>query len=85
MPRQGFESRDKYRVSFPKMNTTGPGDVDCISQALNWVWLALLAWLVYLIVRPFLIPLGWAMVLGVMTYPVHARLAARWGPGARPP
>jgi predicted PurR-regulated permease PerM len=60
--------------------TNGP-DRDQTSQVLYWVGLAVLGWLVFLVVRPFLIPLGWAAVLAVVTYPVHARLATRWRPG----
>ena len=37
--------------------------------------------LVYQIVTPFLVPLGWATVLAVVAYPTHERLATRWGPG----
>jgi len=48
---------------------------------LGWAGLALLLYLVYLIVRPFLNPLGWAAVIAIVFHPVHARFAARWGPG----
>jgi len=54
-------------------------DSDRISAALAWGGLALLLWLAYLVVRPFLIPLGWSCVLAVVTYPLHTRLARRWG------
>jgi predicted PurR-regulated permease PerM len=54
--------------------------VDRISTALAWGGLAALLYLVYLILEPFLIPLGWAGVLAVVFYPAHARLALRWGP-----
>lgn len=50
-------------------------------RALTWGGLALLLWLVYLVVRPFFIPLGWAAVLAIVAYPVHERLAARWPAG----
>jgi predicted PurR-regulated permease PerM len=63
------------------MNQTNEPDRDQTSQVLHWVGLAVLGWLVFLVVRPFLIPLGWAAVLAVVTYPVHARLATRWRPG----
>src|SRR5262245_33342160 len=54
---------------------------DRIHDALTWGGLALLAWLVYLDVRPFLIPLGWAAVLAIVAFPVHARLARRMKSG----
>jgi predicted PurR-regulated permease PerM len=61
------------------VNATSRGDE--VAHVLRWGGLAVLAWLVFVIVRPFFIPLGWAAVLAVVTYPVHARLAARWRPG----
>lgn len=51
------------------------------STALTWVGLTLLAYLVFLVVRPFLIPLGWAGVIAVMLYPAFTRLAVRMGRG----
>ena len=50
-------------------------------RALTWGGLALLFWLVYLIVRPFLTPLGWAAVLAIVSYPVCTRLTRRMGRG----
>jgi predicted PurR-regulated permease PerM len=55
--------------------------LDPAAGALTWGLLAVLSYLVYLVVEPFLIPLAWASVLAVIAYPVHARLAHRWGPG----
>ena len=49
------------------------------STALTWLSLALLAYLVYIVVHPFLIPLGWAAVIAVMLYPAFARLTTRMG------
>lgn len=46
-------------------------------RALTWGGIALLIWLVYLVVQPFLIPLGWAAVLAIISYPVYARLTRR--------
>lgn len=40
----------------------------------------ILAYLVFLIFRPFLVPLAWAVVLVVVSYPVYESLARRWGP-----
>src|SRR5262245_18041877 len=56
--------------------------IDQIESAVMWGGLALLVYLVYLIVEPFLNPLGWAAVLAVVAYPTHERLALRWGAGA---
>ena len=42
--------------------------------------LVLLAYLVFRVFQPFLVPLGWAAVLVVFCYPWHARLEQRWGP-----
>jgi len=51
------------------------------SAVLTWAALALLAYLLYLIVQPFLIPLGWACVIAVLVYPPYAQLARRTAPG----
>jgi predicted PurR-regulated permease PerM len=51
-----------------------------LSAAFFYAAVALLVWLVFLIVRPFLEPLGWAAVLAILLAPWHSRLAARWGP-----
>jgi predicted PurR-regulated permease PerM len=53
--------------------------IDQFESAVMWGGLALLVYLVYLIVTPFLVPLGWATVLAVVAYPTHERLAIRWG------
>src|SRR5262249_36187106 len=52
-----------------------------ISVALRWIGLGVLFYLVYLIVRPFLIPLGWASVLAVIAHPIYDKLARRLGKG----
>ncbi len=39
----------------------------------------LLFYLVFRIFEPFLVPLGWAVVLVVCFYPLHERLVKRWG------
>ena len=39
----------------------------------------LLAYLAFLVAAPFLVPLAWAAILSVVTYPVHARLKQRLG------
>jgi len=42
----------------------------------------LLGLLAYLVASPFLVPLAWAAILAVVTYPVHARLRLRLGSNA---
>jgi len=51
--------------------------VDRVSMALAWGGLAALLYLVYLVIEPFLIPLGWAGVLAVVFYPAHEKIARR--------
>jgi predicted PurR-regulated permease PerM len=50
------------------------------AAAITWASVALLAYLLYLVIEPFLVPLGWACVLAVVIYPVYARLSTRVGP-----
>jgi predicted PurR-regulated permease PerM len=50
-----------------------------LSSILFYGTAALLAWFVYLVVRPFLVPLGWAAVLAVLSYPWNRKLTAHWG------
>lgn len=57
------------------------GTSDRIATVLAWSGLALLIYLVYLVIAPFLLPLAWAGVLSVVFYPAHARMAVKWGPG----
>src|SRR4029077_10752355 len=51
---------------------------DGLSAILFYGALFLLGWLVFLIFRPFLVPLGWAGVLAVLFYGHYQRLAHRW-------
>jgi predicted PurR-regulated permease PerM len=53
--------------------------VDQIAAVLGWAGLAVLLYLAYLVVQPFLIPLGWAAVFAIVVYPMHRVLALRWG------
>jgi predicted PurR-regulated permease PerM len=57
-----------------------PTDTGEMSAALTWAGLAVIAYLLYLVVQPFLVPLGWACVLAVLVYPAHAKVAVRFGP-----
>jgi predicted PurR-regulated permease PerM len=50
-----------------------------LGAAMFYAILAVLAYLSYLIFEPFLAALAWAIVLVVVFYPLHERLARRWG------
>jgi predicted PurR-regulated permease PerM len=50
-----------------------------LSSAVFFAAVALLIWLVFEIIRPFLVPLGWAAILAILIAPLHDRLAVRWG------
>jgi predicted PurR-regulated permease PerM len=50
-----------------------------LGNALFYGIVVVLAYLVFLVFEPFLVSLAWAVVLVVVTYPVYARLARRWG------
>jgi predicted PurR-regulated permease PerM len=54
---------------------------DRLAGALSLAALAALLYLLFLVVRPFLPPLGWAAVLAIVFYPMHERLERRWGAG----
>src|SRR5262245_28826064 len=54
------------RSTLPYMVDIGGGHtMDRVSMALAWGGLAALVYLVYLVIEPFLVPLGWAGVLAV--------------------
>jgi predicted PurR-regulated permease PerM len=53
--------------------------VEHLNTAVFYVAVALLAWMVFRIVSPFLDPLGWAGILAILIHPIRERLAARWG------
>lgn len=48
-----------------------------LQSALLWILLGLLVLLLYLIVKPFLVPLVWAVVMVVFLFPVHQKLASK--------
>lgn len=54
---------------------------DRLAGALSLAALAGLLYLLWLVVQPFLTPLGWAAVLAIVFYPMHERLERRWGAG----
>lgn len=51
-----------------------------IRQALFYGALLLIGWLLYQIVRPFLVPLAWSAVLAICWWPLHVRLLRRFRP-----
>ena len=51
-----------------------------ISMLLFYGALLLLGWLAYRIVEPFLVEIGWALVLAICLDPLQARLRPRLGP-----
>jgi predicted PurR-regulated permease PerM len=50
-----------------------------VGTVMFYAVLLLLGYLVYRVFGPFLVPLGWAGVLVVIFYPLHARLEKCWG------
>ncbi len=50
-----------------------------VGTVLFYAAVVLLAYAVYRIFEPFLVPLGWAAVIAVVSYPKHERLARRFG------
>ncbi|HXD75665.1 MAG TPA: AI-2E family transporter [Vicinamibacterales bacterium] len=56
-------------------------DRRALNLALAWGGLALLLYLVFLVIAPFLTPLGWAAVLAIVSYPFYARMTRRMPPG----
>ncbi len=56
-----------------------PAAGERLTSVLFYGAVLLLAYLVFLIFEPFLVPLGWASVLVVFFYPLHERLERRWG------
>ena len=50
-----------------------------LTTVLFYGLVLLLAYLVFRVFEPFLVPLGWAIVLVVVFYPLHARLEKSWG------
>lgn len=48
-----------------------------ISPAVAMGLLGLLLWLAYSVLKPFLVAIGWAVMITVVTYPIHVRLHRR--------
>lgn len=53
---------------------------DRFAQILFYGLVLLTGYLAFLIIRPFLAPLAWAVVFAMMFYPVYDELAIRFGP-----
>jgi len=54
-------------------------DRERFSALFFYAAVVLLAYFVFRVFEPFLVPLGWAAVLVVVFYPAHAQLERRWG------
>ena len=65
------------RNTTTRMPETNSGER--LSTVLFYGVVLLLAYLVFRVFEPFLVPLGWAGVLVVVFHPWHARLEKRWG------
>ena len=52
---------------------------DRFSNVLFYGVVLCLAYLVFLVFQPFLVPLGWAAVFAVIFYSLNQRLERRWG------
>jgi predicted PurR-regulated permease PerM len=52
---------------------------DRVSALLFYGTVILLAYCIYLLFEPFLVPLAWAAILAAVFYPLHWRIEARWG------
>ena len=71
------------RDYIPRMTRTASGKTstsDRLTTVLSYGALLLLGFLVYLITKPFLVPLAWSAVLAIFFYPIHLRMERRFGP-----
>ena len=50
-----------------------------IANLLFYAVLVVLAYLVYRVFEPFLVPLAWAVILAVLFYPMQLRFEKKWG------
>src|SRR3989304_9931878 len=53
---------------------------DRFARIIFYGVIGLTAWLTYLVVRPFLQPLGWAAIFAIMLYPLYVWLSKRLRP-----
>lgn len=49
-----------------------------LATVLFYALVALLVYLAYLVFAPFIVPLAWAVVFAVVSYPVYKHLTRRW-------
>jgi predicted PurR-regulated permease PerM len=55
-------------------------EAERVSQLVFYATVLLIGWLAFRIVRPFLVEIGWAVVLAIVLDPVRVRLVPRLGP-----
>jgi predicted PurR-regulated permease PerM len=55
-------------------------DREHVTAVLFYLALAIFLYFVFLMIQPFLVPLGWAAVLVIVFHPVHAEFEHRFGP-----
>jgi predicted PurR-regulated permease PerM len=55
-------------------------DREHVTAVLFYLALAVFLYFVFLMIQPFLVPLGWAAVLAIVFHPVHSHLEQRYGP-----
>ena len=55
-------------------------EAERVSQLVFYGTVLLIGWLAFLIVRPFLVEIGWAVVLAICLDPIRVRLLPRLGP-----
>src|SRR4030042_3273115 len=55
-------------------------EAERVSQLVFYGTVLLIAWLAYRIVQPFLVEIGWAVVLAICLDPIRVRLLPRLGP-----
>lgn len=71
------------RDYIPRMTRTAPAKTstsDRLTTVLSYGALLLLGFLVYLITKPFLVPLVWSAILAIFFYPIHSRIEMRFAP-----
>lgn len=64
------------------MPTNSASGSERVASVLFYGVVLLLAYLVFRVFQPFLVPLGWATVFVVVFYPLHRWLEQRWGRSA---
>jgi predicted PurR-regulated permease PerM len=55
-------------------------EAERVSQLVFYATVLLIGWLAFRIVRPFLVEIGWAVVLAIVLDPIRVRLVPRLGP-----